>query len=158
MSDKMRYVCSNEWHGHGEGEGIDDRLPAPLDQKRRRAGAWWVMDPTHGGRYGLQTQLSGLYPVSLSLGVNNIFVHVDAIGDTEYVGSDRTNVLGIVPINWKEEGNDVHVPVHRQYVQVPTDKLSRIRVQLLDYKGDRIKFMSNNGATVIVVLNLKRIV
>jgi hypothetical protein len=132
-------------------------MPTPLNPERRRTGAFWVMDPTYHGRYGLETHISGLYPVSLSLGVNNIFVHLDVIGDTEYVGSDWTNVIGIVPINWKEEGNDVHLPVHRQYVKVPSDKLSRIRTQLLDYKGDRIKFMSNNGATVIVVLNLKRI-
>ena len=158
IHDRVRYLCTNTNHGHGRGEGTDHRLPMPLDTVRRRAGGMWVMDPTYVGRYPFQTHINGPYPVSLSVGVNNIFVHMDAIDDTEYVGSDRTNVLGIVPINWKEEGNDVHVPIHRQYVHVPHEKLARMRVQLLDYKGDRIKFMSNNGATVIVVLNLKRIV
>lgn len=142
----LRLKCSNS----------GDKTIVPVDTIRNRQGVRWLDDITHGGMYEMHTRISGPYPVSLSLGVNNIFVHLDIIGDTEYVGSHRTNVIGVVPINWKEEGNDVHVPIHQKYVRVMTDRLSQIRVQLHDFKGDRIKFMSNNGATVIVVLNLKR--
>lgn len=155
-NQRMLYVCANRNHGHGFEEGSDGRLPAPLEQRRRRAGGFWVEDPTFGGRYPVQTHISGTFPVSLSMGVNNIYIHTDLIGDTQYVGSDRTDLLGVVPINWETEGNDAHRPIHENYIYVPVKRLTRVRMRLLDYRGERIKFMSNNGATVIVTVDLKR--
>lgn len=157
-NQRMLYVCANRNHGHGFEEGSDGRLPVPLERRRRREGGFWVADPTFGGRYPVQTHLSGAFPVSLSMGVNNIYIHTDLIGDTQYVGSDRTDLLGVVPINWESKGNDAHRPIHENYIYVPTKRLTRVRMRLLDYQGRRIKFMSNNGATVIVTVDLKRMV
>lgn len=104
----------------------------------------------------VHTSISGIYPVSLSKGINNIFIHLDIVGQTQYIGGRRQNIVGMVPIKWDAEGNDVHTPLHQNPVPITTNRISGVRMELLDWKGDRIKFTGNDSAAVIAAFTIKR--
>ena len=101
--------------------------------------------------------LTAPYPAQLSLGVDNIFVETDIINPVVWVGNDNRQVLGVVPIDFTTEGYNTYTPLDAPYIRVNRRHIDRIRLSLKDYRGKRIKFMSNDTSTVVAQLHFKRV-
>jgi hypothetical protein len=104
----------------------------------------------------LPLTVESVYPVTMSLGTNNMYVKTDLTEDAVIIDGKRSNILSTIPVDWANKGSSVHQPIFQQFVKVNKNIIHSIRVQVLDYKGERVKFMSNDNTPVIIVLKLKR--
>lgn len=100
------------------------------------------------------------YPCDLKKGVHNIFVYTNII-ENHYVGDQMVPVLAVFPLNdgLDEGGVGGYIterPVHAPYFKVRVHTLRDIEIRLLDYAGNRIKYMEGSYP-VHLTLHFKRL-
>jgi hypothetical protein len=96
------------------------------------------------------------YPVSPSLGTDNIFVYLDCAESHTIVDGHRTNLVGMVGVDWSTSATSIHQAAVPYKMPVKSNSIGSIRVQILDHLGNRIKFMPYDRRGVSVSLLFRK--
>jgi hypothetical protein len=97
------------------------------------------------------------YPVSLSLGVNQVFVESNLVNPAVYVNGRYRAVLAVVKIDVTAENYQSYTPDSEEVEQqLRTDSLGHATFKLVDAFGDPIKLLGMSEDSVRLFLRLKR--
>jgi hypothetical protein len=134
----------------------------PSDEDRRWARLGHPLMPAHNLHDGatLPVAVESAFPVTPSLGTENIYVKTDIISDASSIHDGaRGNVLAVVPVNWAEESASVHQPVTQvgMPVNASDGTIRSINIKIHDSHGDNIRFMSHDNLPVTVTLRLHKV-
>lgn len=118
----------------------------------------WMADEANPNDDGptMPVAVRSAYPVTPSLGTENMYIKCDLIGSSVIHDGTRDSVLATVPVNWAEESSSVHQPIWEQPIPVNTETIRAINIKVHDSNGERIKFMSNDNTPVIFNLRLTK--
>jgi hypothetical protein len=126
------------------------------DKEWSRTGQVIILAPNKGIEGPIPVAVESTYPVTPSLGTENMHIHTNIIGDAAtIIDGERMNCLAIVPIGWNKNGS-LHSPNVPTAKPLNTNVISEIRIEVKDSRGEYIRFMGNDNLPVTVTLLLSR--
>jgi hypothetical protein len=135
------------------------RLEDPTDADREwsRAGHEIIRFPNYNGFDTLPVALESDFPVTPSLGTENMYVRTNIIADGASIQDGlRSNVLAVVPVDWSKDKASVHMPVTQVGMPLKSNTISSVNIKIEDGHGDNIRFMGHDNLPVTVTLRLSR--
>jgi hypothetical protein len=131
--------------------------PSDGDRKWSRAGHALTLMPNKNGADTLPVAVESTFPVTPSLGTENMYVRADIIGDGASIHDGRrSNVLAVVPVDWSQDKASVHQPVTQVGMPLKSNTISSVNIKIDDAHGDNIRFMGHDNLPVTVTLRLSR--
>lgn len=132
--------------------------PSTEDRVWARVGhALTLIRNTHGDQV-LPVAVESTFPVTSSLGTENMYIRTDIIGDGASIHDGRRgNVLAVVPVDWSHDKASVHQPLTQVGIPMKSHTISSINIKIQDSHGDNIRFMSHDNLPVTVTLRFSRV-
>jgi hypothetical protein len=137
---------------------VESVAPTDMDREWSRMGHVMIKTPNSTPRGTLPVAVESTYPVTPSLGTENMYIHTNIIGDgASMIDGKRSDILAVVPVDWSQDKSSMHAPITRIAMPVKSRTIESISIKVRDVFGDNIRFMSNDNLPVTVTLCLSRI-